>query len=522
MSFLPAWLETLVVLLPGELRMQLRQRMTVVMVLLLPVVGLPAAISGTAAYQSSVADVERATRAREAYPVDNQLPVSVPDEMAAWIRETDGLRLVPPDEALATVQMDGRQVTVRYAPTLASTQAQARLVSVVRRQRIQLRDAALATAGIPSEAHYGLEVAEEDVDAGKPRGAVLIVPLAMLVMLMTSAFTALDVLTGERERGTLETLLTTGADRRGVILAKTAVVGLFTLAAGWLGVVGVAGAGAIGVPGVPALGAAQTAGLAFAVALLAAIASSLAVAFAVSAPNYRSASLTMGAVLLVPAVPAGLGAFSFELTPAMAMVPIGNVSLAARDALAGTLSAGDAVLVALVSLAWAAFAVGVTSGRIASEGALLQVQDTAALRRAGFFGRQAAGIFGLSLLLCWVVGGPVQAVDATWGLLGTELVLIAGLGLAGGAWVGLPLGDTLSLRIPRPPDLVLALVAGLCAPGLGYVVLQLQEPFLPVPRTLAEGRNGQTTQTGGGGAGAAVRGAPAVCGADVPKARCSA
>jgi sodium transport system permease protein len=504
-------LATLRVLLPQELWMQLRQHMTVVMVLVLPLIGLPAALAGTAAYQSTADDMERLTRAKKKYDTDNKLPVAVPDEAVQWIRETDGLVVVPPEEALATLTLDGRNALIEHSPTVRSTQARARLTSVVTRRQTQLVWSALDAGGVPVGRGYGLGWRAVDRATERDAGAVLIVPLSMLIMLMTAAFTALDVLTGERERGTLETLLSTGADRRGVILAKTLVVGIATLTSGWMGVVGVLAGGALGLRGVPALSPLQAVGLAVAVAALAVMAAALAVSFAISAPTYRSASLTMGAVLLVPAVPAGLGAFAFELTPAMAMIPIGNVSLAARDALAGTLTAADAAMVAVVSLGWTALAVAATVGRVGGEGALLQAHDASALRRAGFFGREAAGVFALALLLTWVVGSPVQAVNLEWGLGFTEVALIAGVGLAGVAWVGLPLAETLSLRRPAWRDLALAVVAGVCAPGIGLLALWLQEPVLPLPQSFAEAMTGLTVEVPWWRAVALFAVLPAVC-----------
>lgn len=475
----------------AELRMQVRQGLAIALVAVLPIVGVPLGLVAAEAYSGTVDEIQAA-----AGPISNPdkpkdtLPVAVPPEAVEWLLAPDGLVAVPPGpEALAELVLTdgGRTAKILYTPKLSSNQAKARLQRSLDRRRGRLRAAAFDAAGMVPLKSDGLGWRVTDVAAAQSKGGALIVPLAMLAMLMTAAYTALDVLTGERERGTLETLLVSPADRLAVLLSKTAVVTGLAVATGWLALAGVVVGARAGLRGVPDLGPGALIGVAAALAVLAVTVSAISVLLATLATTYRSASLAMSGAMLIALLPSGLGTMSVELTPVMAIVPIGHVALAVRDGVAGTLAAGDALLVALTSLGWAGLAVAVAGVWVVRDDALLHVPDPLALRREGFHGREAAGLFALALLLVWLLGGAAQAIDLPSGHLFTQVAIIALVGVCGVAWVGSPLADTLSLRAPSARDLGLALVAGFAAPAIGLAVGLAQSAVLPIPRALVDG-----------------------------------
>ncbi|MEQ1507521.1 MAG: ABC transporter permease subunit, partial [Myxococcota bacterium] len=217
------------VLVAGEIRMQLRQRMAVVMFFVMPLVGVPMGLLGIDSYLGTIGEVEALTRP-DPKPGDpgSGLPVAVPPEAVGWIVPADGLRVVPPSEADAELTLDGRTAVVRFSPSFRSSAAQKRLAGVVERRQRQLRNAALDAAGIPAQKADGLTwQATDTAPPGRvelSRAGGWITPMLLLLLLANGLFTALDLLTGERERGTLETLLASRADRRVVLGAKALVV----------------------------------------------------------------------------------------------------------------------------------------------------------------------------------------------------------------------------------------------------------------------------------------------------------
>jgi sodium transport system permease protein len=94
--------------------------------------------------------------------------------------------------------------------------------------RHQMRDSIFRTAGLPvtvdSVAPFRAEnVASAAKEAGSFLGGVL-VPFLVLLMLSGGSIVAADSISGEKERGTLETLLTTAASRSAVVQAKLGAI----------------------------------------------------------------------------------------------------------------------------------------------------------------------------------------------------------------------------------------------------------------------------------------------------------
>ena len=162
-----------------------------------------------------------------------------------------------------------------------------------------------------------------------------------MLMVAGGSVLAVDTLAGEKERGTLVTLLSTAATRTEIITAKLlAVVALALLIAVvqvvnlWvylgLGIIPITSSFAVSIT--PRLAAGLLV-LYLPVVLLTASVLLLTSAFAKS---YKEAQLFMTPVLiglivptLVPFLP------NLELTSAIVLVPLANVSIAVRDVLIG-------------------------------------------------------------------------------------------------------------------------------------------------------------------------------------------
>jgi sodium transport system permease protein len=109
----------------------------------------------------------------------------------------------------------------------------ARLTEVLRHWTEEVGRENLEAGGMPASAAKPFELALADVaDQSGHRGAALwakILPVLLLLWALTGAFyPAVDLCAGEKERGTLETLLCSPAERSEIVLGKLATIMLFS------------------------------------------------------------------------------------------------------------------------------------------------------------------------------------------------------------------------------------------------------------------------------------------------------
>jgi sodium transport system permease protein len=111
----------------------------------------------------------------------------------------------------------------------------ARLSTVLRHWTEELGKDNLVVSGIPASAVRPFDLESDDVAAQTPyRGAAIwskVLPVMLLIWAMTGAFyPAVDLCAGEKERGTLETLLSSPAERSEIVLGKLLTIMAFSMA----------------------------------------------------------------------------------------------------------------------------------------------------------------------------------------------------------------------------------------------------------------------------------------------------
>ena len=111
----------------------------------------------------------------------------------------------------------------------------ARLSDVLERWKEEILKEQLAAVGLPRSTAKPFDVETSDVAEGTGRyGAALwskVLPVLLLLWAMTGAFyPAVDLCAGEKERGTLETLLSSPAERTEIVFGKLLTVMLFSMA----------------------------------------------------------------------------------------------------------------------------------------------------------------------------------------------------------------------------------------------------------------------------------------------------
>lgn len=349
-----------------ELRSALRERTIVVNGILVPIFLYPFMLWATFTAITFVEGQTEGFISRVAVPDPAPLP-----ELVAALESRADVRLEsghPTDSLDALLARGTLDVVVRFEtaaagplsanPTivLAHDRAETRsrratervegVVDSLRAQRLQLEAAALGLDSVQLRV-FGLDV--EDVATGRDVGRTIIammVPLVLSLMVALGCFVpAIDTMAGERERGTWETLWTTGAPRGSVLLAKYLLVATMGVAAGVLNVAALS-ASLAGI--VAPLAGDQAAELGWglplaAIPVMLIVAVLLALLFAALMMVLAAFARTFkeGQAMILPAyylalVPLLLGSSpSRGLTPALALMPVANVSLGLKDAILG-------------------------------------------------------------------------------------------------------------------------------------------------------------------------------------------
>ncbi len=278
----------------------------------------------------------------EAERVDVVLEGLTSEEWEAWIAE-DTAR-TRPDE------FEGVRVlrVVYRANRTASREGAQALRAELFEVRDERRDAIVRGAGfpVPLERVAPLDtanVAPAEVVSGARLGRILTVLLLALVVLGGS-IVATDTLAGEKERGTLNTLLTSAASRTEIVSGKLLAVMAVGLAIALVQVLNLwiyLGLGVIEAAEAYAIAVSPALALTLFVLYLPMVALTAGVLLLTSAyaGSYKEAQLYLTPVLLGLLVPTLVPILpDVSLESAIVLVPIANLSVAARDLMIGDVS----------------------------------------------------------------------------------------------------------------------------------------------------------------------------------------
>lgn len=184
---------------------------------------------------------------------------------------------------------------------------------------------------------------------------------------MGSMYPAIDLAAGEKERGTLETLLCTPVDRLHILIGKFGIVTLVGLGAALISMFGLF----LGVrlnADLPQdlLAAVMTMlelkSIILVISLLVPLSiffSAIELALSMMAKSFKEAQSSINPMMILVIVPVFIGLMpGMELNWTMALIPVLNISLASKGIIAGTVQLvpllivfGSSILYALVSLA---------------------------------------------------------------------------------------------------------------------------------------------------------------------------
>jgi sodium transport system permease protein len=387
-----------------ELRDMLRDRRTLISMIVIPTFIMPALLFGMGKIASKVV-----TQAKEEIPRIMIINGSDSPGIRAQLEKTGKFRIEPasPDwkalisdrKVRAAVDIpDGFENALElgsapaitlydYQGELKSNLAEEQLNGFFTKLRSRTTAALLAARGMPATIARPFEVTLTNVAPPERVGGNLlggIVPYFIVIMcLMGAIYPAMDLTAGEKERGTMETLLCCPAARTEIVLGKFLMVLTASLAAvscsllslsGTLIVVGSAlGASAAGGAGAPTIDPLGILGVLAMVLPVAVLFSAAVFSISLFAKSVKEAQSYLTPLAFVVILPCGVGMIpGIELSYRLALLPIVNVSLVCKEMLSGVWHWGYIAVIFGSTALYAAAALALAVGMFRREGVIFR------------------------------------------------------------------------------------------------------------------------------------------------------
>ncbi len=391
-------MSTIATVIRKELLSTLRDRKTLFSAILLPALAMPLLLIGIGKLQGSLKEKERT---RELKVALFNAPAEVADLFApplfAQVQPEDAeaardsveaenfdalLVFEPAFHENASGSRSGR-ITLYHKSTQEGVDKRVRERLDLYEQR--LMDQRIQRLGLEKEMLDPVVLEPVDVASTKEQIGVVVggmLPYLFIIFCFTGCmYPALDMVTGEKEKGTIETLLTTPTSRFGILLGKMLTIALVGLCAALMVIGGlvVTLQLATEIPA-PLMDAVQDIlSLRFVLMLFAMLIplslffAGMISAVAIRASSFKEAQSYVTPLMFVVIVPAMVALMpGVKLTWALAFVPILNIALATKEIIAGTmyLPMYLAIVVSLVLLALVT--VFISKGQFDKEGNILK------------------------------------------------------------------------------------------------------------------------------------------------------
>jgi sodium transport system permease protein len=350
-----------------------------------------------------------------------------------------------------------------------------------------------------------IAIEEVNVASKQKMGGFVIgrfLPMMMVVMvLMGALYPAIDMTAGEKERGTLETILTSPATRSEIITGKFLTVTLIALVTGLLNLGSMAGTFVFGI----FKQVAETLQfnippqyifiMMLCLIPLAVFFSGIMIAVASFARSFKDASSLLTPVYIVASVPAFISTIpGIQLEGFWLTVPIANVVLLFKELMIGVFRIDHIVTVFLCTAFFAGVALFAAVKLFGREEVLFGEASSLGLsfKRGNFPARDVpepseAIFYAMLAMVCLLyIGVPLQTRNLPVGLAVTELGFFLVLPLALAYYLKLNLKTTFRLRAPSMSAVIAALLFMLGVLLASGTILYLQNQFLPMPQKTLE------------------------------------
>jgi sodium transport system permease protein len=521
----------------------LRDRRTILAMIVLPLLVYPLLIMGI-----SQLGIRQVQKIRESLAVVAVVPEGAAPGLVGALAADSTISLVAPLDPEAALEARDIDAIVRMPADFETLVAEGRDADVVIRVDLsrdrgrEVRDRVegflaewrsdlvslrLADRGLADTFVRPFRVQTENAAGARKMGGSIIgqiLPMLLVIMMMTGAlYPAIDVTAGERERGTLETLLVSPGSRFSIVIGKyltvfvasmvTALANLVSMAFTVFYLVGSANLGGGMGENLPSLIDWRAF---FAVLLvmvpMALFFCGLAMLVASFARSYKEAQNYLSPLLIACMAPTYLALLpGFELSYEIALIPIANVVLLSRELFLGnypwnyfaiTLATLSGLALLMLSRTVSLFSReavlgGSDSGQRISWRALFA--DEKRGRAETLSPGMVAPVFALVLLGFFYIGGPLQLADLRWGLVVTQILVIAGFPVIALRVYRIPVADTLRAGPSRPSALALAALLMPAATMSAALAASLQSRVISVPESYRELMERLVTVEGGGG-----------------------
>jgi sodium transport system permease protein len=506
--------------LAKELRETLRDRRTLFIMIVVPVL----------LYPGMMVMLEQITMFGQRSMEATEMRVAVVGEgtaVRAFLERDGTIRLIEADtvphaslesglvDALLVLPEDGWQTDGTNEVGIVYDAVQdrsARALDVVRSRLGEWSDSLvvvrLERQGLPGEYARPIAVSTTSIASSQQMGGYLLgrfLPLMLILMTVLGAFyPSIDMAAGEKERGTLETLLTAPVPPDQVVIGKFVAAGLMGFIAATLNLASMlltfqsgllTFGGALDLQfSIPFRAIVVILGV---LLLLSVLFSALFLGIAVRSQSFKEAQNALTPVYLLSILPALLAMMpGIGFTPAMALVPVGGVAFLFRDLMGGTvelesaaLAVSSTVLYAMIALVYASRAFG-REDVLFGGGGGGDVNTSPLRARFGRWRRsppslptvgEAAMVVTLIGLLYFYMARPLMMRLGEQGIWMSQLLLLALPALVYATVARKDVRATFALRRAPPGAFGAALLIILGAIPLGWLLVWLQSFVLELP-----------------------------------------
>ena len=367
------------IILIKELTDMIRDRRTIFMMVVMPLVVIP--LLATTAIKLTQSQIEKAK--------DKELRVAVIGETAApelferlskeenfflvTMTNADSARVMTAEQTLDGVVIipqdfsefveGDKQATIRliFKSSESLNAARRRIEAIIDQYDREIVNERIGRLQLDETLFDAIAIEREDVASTEEKfaeNAGGFLPYIFIIFgFMGSIYPALDLGAGEKERGTLETILSSPASRFDIVMGKFLVVVLFSIATAFLAMLGVLIMVYQFLPTIETnitqtvmdmLGARRIFIIMSMVLPVSAFFSAVALAISIFARSFKEAQSMMAPLNIIIILPAMIGMLpGFELSAVTAAIPILNLSLATKAILGGS---ADPILIAEVYL----------------------------------------------------------------------------------------------------------------------------------------------------------------------------
>lgn len=455
---------------------------------------------GTARPADAVRDDPATGRERRAGPPLRERENAVIAAARALLtaRRADAVVVTWPGFQQAIDAQDQAPVTVYFDSVRDDSRtARDRVEAVVGEYRASLLAAREQARGLPAGFADAVDVLRRDVAPPARRAGYMMGALLPFILVSLSLFggfyAAIDLTAGEKERGTMQTLMVAPLRSGEIVAGKFLAVWAVGLVAALANVGSLSLTMARILPG----GEFSIAPSAFGLAALLLVpitmtTSALFLAVAAFAKDFKDGQNFLTPIYMLVAMPAGVTMLpAVELNAWTAFVPVVNIALLVKAVFSGELRADLMFLVLLSSGLYAMLAIALAARVFAREQIMLGGRESARSvlgleRRAGGVPSPAVALttFALALVLAFYASLLVEQRGLITALLVVQygFFLLPALAVVFG--LGYSARDTLRLRAPSPAHVLAALVVGASA---WIAIVGVFMRIAPPPESLVKG-----------------------------------